>query len=263
VDTGMGRSGVWDRDAMALVDRLLELQGLTLDGIFTHFSSSDEPDRSHTERQLDRFDAVLRELEARNIRPPRVHVANSAAALRFGRAARALVRPGIALYGAVGEFAEVDPDAVRPILSWHARVVAVKELAPGDSVSYHRRHVAGVPERIAVLGVGYADGWPFGLSDGGAGGSGGRGPGGDVLIRGRSVPIRGAVCMDLTMVDATPFPDLVEGEVATLIGGDGDARRTVEDVGRRAGLMSYAVLTGIGSRVRRRYITSAEGSQTS
>ncbi|HUP20171.1 MAG TPA: alanine racemase C-terminal domain-containing protein, partial [Gemmatimonadota bacterium] len=194
--------------------------------------------------------------------PPRVHVANSAAALRFGRAARALVRPGIALYGAVGEFAEVDPEAVRPILSWRARVVAVKELAPGDSVSYHRLYVAEGPERIAVLGVGYADGWPYGLSEVGAEGTGRRGSGGDVLIRGRSAPIRGAVCMALTMVDATPFPDLVPGEIATLVGGDGDARRTVEEVGRRAGLMSYAVLTGIGSRVRRRYVTSAEGSDS-
>lgn len=251
VDTGMGRSGVWDRDGLALAERVAELQGLTLDGIFTHFSSSDDPDRSPTEQQLDRFDAFLAALEARGIRPPRVHAANSAAALRFGRAARALVRPGIALYGAVGEFAlsegDADPGAFRPILAWHARVLAVKDLAAGDSVSYHRRYVADGAERIAVLGVGYGDGWPWGLS--------GRG---HVLLRGRPAPIRGAVCMDLTMVDATPFPDLAPGEVATLIGATGDARRTVEEIGREAGLMSYAVFTGISSRVRRRYVTSAE-----
>ncbi len=251
VDTGMARTGVWDRHAVALAARVAELQGLTLDGIFTHFSSADEPDREPTERQLERFDAVLSELEARGIRPPRVHAANSAAALRFGRAARALVRPGIALYGAVGEFSlegdDADAGDFPPILSWHARVVAVKELEPGDAVSYHRRYVASGRERIAVLAVGYADGWPWGLT--------GRG---SVLLRGRPAPIRGAVCMDLTMVDATPFPDLEPGEIATLIGGPAETRRTVEDVGREAGLMSYAVLTGISSRVRRRYVTSAE-----
>lgn len=258
VDSGMGRTGVWDRAAVALAERIARLPGLELDGMFTHFASADEPDRAPTERQLDRFDDVVAELDRRGVRPPRIHAANSAAALRFGRAARALVRPGIALYGAPGEIA---PDAdgsawpeagppFRPLLAWRARVVAVKDLAPGDSVSYHRRYVARGPERIAVLAVGYGDGWPLGLSNAGR-----------VLLRGTTVPIRGAVCMDLTMVDATPFPDLAPGEVATLIGSADGAARRLEDVAREAGLTSYAVLTGITSRVPRRYLDASEEAE--
>lgn len=257
IDTGMGRGGVRDEDAVPFFERLAELSGLEIDGIFTHFSSADEPDRAFTERQIDRFDALLGALGERGLAPPLVHAANSAAALRFRRAAdRALVRPGIALYGAPGEIAG-DADEgewaprgespFRPVLSWHARVLAVKEIEAGDPVSYHRRYVASGPERIAVLGVGYGDGWPYGLSDTGT-----------ALLRGRPVPIRGAVCMDLTMVDATDLPDLEPGEVATLIGRQGESRQAVEHVGRDAGLMSYAVLTGIGPRVRRRYRTRGE-----
>lgn len=257
VDTGMGRAGVRDEEAVSLVERLAELSGLRLDGIFTHFASADEPDRAFTDRQIERFDALLGALEERGLKPPRVHAANSAAALRFRRAAdRALVRPGIAIYGSPGEIA-TDADEgswapggerpFRPALSWHARVVAVKSLRAGESVSYHRRYVAAGEERIALLGVGYGDGWPYGLSGKGA-----------VLLRDRVVPIRGAVCMDLTMVDASGFPDLEVGEVATLIGRQGQVRQTVEEVGVTAGLMSYAVLTGIAPRVRRRYRTRDE-----
>ena len=261
VDTGMGRTGAWDRDAVELIARIAKLPGLRVTGIFTHFANADEAGRGPTERQLDRFDAVLAELETRGVRVECLHAANSAAALRFARASRlragsgsprVLVRPGIAVYGAAGEIAP-DADAGRwsaaegpgpppfePALSWHARVVAVKDLAPGDAVSYHGSYVARVPERIALLGVGYADGWPLALSNRGR-----------VLLRGGYAPIRGAVCMDLTMVDATPFPDLVAGEVATLIGRQNDARQSAEDVAAAAGGIAYSILTGIGRRVRR------------
>ncbi len=248
VDTGMGRAGVRDDAALALVTRIHnELQALEVAGIFTHFASADEADTGFTEKQLDRFDAFLATLAGQGIRPAHVHVANSAAALRFKRAARALVRPGIVLYGAPGEIAAGGDawkggEGFTPALAWRARVVAVKELGAGDAVSYHRRYVAHGAERVAVLAVGYGDGWPFSLSDRGS-----------VILRGSRAPIRGAVCMDLTMVDATPFADLAVGDIATLIGTDGGTRQTVEDVGRDAGLMSYAVLTGIGPRVPRRY----------
>ena len=181
-----------------------------------------------------------------------------ARASRLGRdradSVRVLARPGIALYGAAGEIAsDADeepwraaagpgPPPFEPALSWHARVLMIKDLAPGDSVSYHARYVARERERIAVLGVGYADGWPLALSNRG-----------HVLLRGRPVAIRGAVCMDLTMVDATPFPDLQAGEIATLIGTQGASSRSAEDVASESGGIAYSILTGIGPRVRRRY----------
>jgi len=260
VDTGLGRTGVWDRDAIELAERMAKLPGLRVAGIFTHFSSADEPEREPTERQLDRFETVLAELATRGVRVDCVHAANSAAALRFVRAARlagtndgvrVLVRPGIVLYGAAGEIAlDADTGAWRtetgagpfePALSWHARVLAVKDLVPGDRVSYHGTYVARGRERIAVLGVGYADGWPLSLSNRG-----------HVLLRGARAPIRGAVCMDLTIVDATPYPDLRIGEVATLIGRQGAERRTAEDVAEEADEIAYSILTRIGPRVRRR-----------
>jgi alanine racemase len=234
-------------------------------GIFTHFASADEPGREPTERQLDRFEAVLAELAGRGFRIDQIHAGNSAAALRFARSSRppdraaigsprVLVRPGIALYGAAGEIAaDAEEGSWRfstgpglppfePALSWHARVLSVKELLPGDAVSYHGRYVARERERIAVIGVGYADGWPLSLSERG-----------HVLLRGQVVPVRGAVCMDLTMVDATPFPDLRPGEVATLIGVQSGSRRSAEEVAGDAGGSAYSILTGIGPRVHRRY----------
>lgn len=262
VDTGLGRTGAWDREATDLIARLVKLPGLRVAGIFTHFASADEPGREPTERQMDRFETVLAELDSRGVSVDYVHAANSAAALRFARASRlagkqgkrrVLVRPGIALFGATGEIA---PDAddgrwrgekgsgtspFEPALSWHARVLAVKELQPGDSVSYHGTYVARERERIAVLGVGYADGWPLALSNRG-----------HVLLRGRPARVRGAVCMDLTMVDATPYPDLRAGEIATLIGEQGGQRRTAEEVAEEAGENAYSILTRIGPRVRRR-----------
>jgi alanine racemase len=250
IDTGMGRCGVWDGDAVAFVEALRELPGLEVEGMFTHFSSADEAERDHTDRQLVRFDAVLSALAERGFHPRHVHAANSAAALRFRGASRTLARPGIAVYGSVEEIA-TDPGKRRagfdeadfvPALSWHARVVAVKRLPEGESVSYHRLYVARGEERIALLAVGYGDGWPLGLSNRG-----------HVLLRGRSVPIRGAVCMDVTIVDATPFPDLEPGEVATLIGRQDPASRSVVDVAGESGLSSYAVFTGITARVPRRY----------
>ena len=120
-------------------------------------------------------------------------------------------------------------------------MLAVKELEAGDGVSYHGTYVARGHERIAVLGVGYADGWPLRLSNRG-----------HVLLRGAPARIRGAVCMDLTIVDATPYADLRPGEVATLIGTQGGCRRTAEDVAAEADEIAYSILTRIGSRVRRR-----------
>jgi alanine racemase len=121
-------------------------------------------------------------------------------------------------------------------------VAAIKRLPAGESVSYHRLYAARGEERIALLAVGYGDGLPLALSNRGR-----------VLVRGRAVPVRGAVCMDVTIVDATPFPDLEPGEVATLIGRQGAASRSVVDVARESGLTSYAVFTGITARVARRY----------
>jgi alanine racemase len=268
VDTGIGRTGAWDRDAVALIETIAKLPGLRVAGIFTHFASADEPGREPTERQMDRFETVLAELSSRGVSVDCVHAANSAAALRFARASRlagdrgetrVLARPGIAVFGAAGEIApDADEDRWRegegagpppfePALSWHARVLAVKELQPGDPVSYHGTYVATERERIAVIGVGYADGWPLALSNRG-----------HVLLRGRPARIRGAVCMDLTMVDATPHADLRAGEIATLIGEQGGARQTAEDVAEEAGEIAYSILTRIGSRVRRR---TKEGSR--
>lgn len=250
IDTGMGRCGVWNGESVAFVEALRELPGLEVEGMFTHFSSADEAERTHTDLQLARFDAVLSALAERGFHPRQVHVANSAAALRFRGASRTLVRPGIAVYGSVEEIAADAEDGgegwagieLAPALSWHARVVAVKRLPAGESVSYHRLYVARGEERIALLAVGYGDGWPLGLSNRG-----------HALIRGCRVPVRGAVCMDLTIVDATRFPDLRPGEVATLIGRQGPARRSVVDVAAESGLTSYAVFTGITARVPRRY----------
>lgn len=233
IDTGMGRSGVrWDE-----IDRVREaLDTPYFEGCYTQFHSADT-DAGSVERQVERFQQAVARLPRR---PPLLHVANSAAALRSRRYAFDLIRPGVFLYGGCpGDGLR----AAQPVVSVRARVLSVRRVARGESVSYGALWVALEQTTVATLGIGYADGLRrfIGLNGQAA-----------VLLRGTRCPIIGAVTMDMTMVETGDHPVQV-GDVATLIGeADGD-RITLAEFSGWCGALEREVLTSLGPRLPRVY----------
>jgi alanine racemase len=256
VDTGMHRVGCSTDDAVALAGRIAGRDELELAGVCTHLALADDPTDAYTAEQLERFDAVLDALAARNLRPPLVHAANSAGLLTFASprydarsyarsdARYDMVRVGIACYGLppappLADNAEV---ALRPALSLRARVTMVKTLPAGARVSYGLRYELNATARVATIPAGYADGVPRGLGL----------AGGEVLIRGRRFPIAGVVTMDQFMVDVGDAPVEPDDEVV-LIGAQGDDEITATEWAEKLGTINYEIVTGIGARVPRTY----------
>ena len=234
VDTGMNRAGVSWREVSALHDLIAAAPP---QGVFTHFHSAERDDGSRREQE-ERFAAVL---DALPTRPEMVHAENSpAASRRHGSHARwTIARPGVFLYGVgFGDGAEIAPE---PVVAVRARVVDVRTIDPGDTVSYGATFRAERQTRIATLAIGYADGYRRALSNIGT-----------VLIRGRKARVAGHVTMDMTMADVTEIECKV-GDVATLVGRDGDELLTIESVAATGGVSPYELLTGLRSRLPRRY----------
>ncbi len=241
IDTGMGRAGFDWRQAAAWGPRVASLAAdvLRWEGTFTHFHSSDEPDLSATDEQWDRFRQALAQLPSIEPRPL-LHVANSGAILRRGGYGCDLVRPGIYLYGGrAGPGAEP-----APVVSVRARIVLVKDVPEGASAGYGATYRARGPERWATLSIGYGDGIARALSTGG----------GQVIVHGRRVPIIGRVSMDMITINVTSIPNVAVGDVATLIGHDGEDWIGVDEVADRCGTISYEVLTRLGTRLPRVYL---------
>lgn len=249
VDTGMGRIGLRPEDAPRVVSQLAEASGVTLSGLWTHFATADEPDSPFAQQQLDRFNAVLSEID---VPTGHVHVANTGAVLTMGARAydfpRPLIRTGISLYGLAATeelHARID---LRPVMSLRARVTHVKSVSPGTPVSYGAHWRAGRPTQIATLGVGYGDGYPR-LCSGRA----------RVRIDGVERPVVGSICMDMCMVDLgrpdEPLANRVQvGDEALLFGPPGPS---LYDVANWAETIPYEICCGLPPRVPRRYRDAA------
>ncbi len=276
VDTGMGRLGVSLEQAPASAAMLSATPGIELEGIFSNLAaadhSSDDAGHGHTALQVSRFARVCAALQAAGHLPPHRHLANTAALMHHPDSWEAEwcngVMPGLALYGASLTPAR-EPLGLEPALSWWTAVITVREVPAGWPVGYGLRHITDRPSRIAVLPVGYHDGWPRAL--------GGRA---QVLVAGQRVPVVGAVSMDLTMVDVTELPATRVGDTVALIGGWGDsgmgvflreimgcAERpshsgqdtqtiTAEEVAAWADSIGHDLLCKIGERVPRLYLDS-------
>jgi alanine racemase len=245
VDTGMQRVGVVAADAADLVARVAALPQLAVDGVYTHLACADVPGHEANDEQLALFDAVIAELDRRNLHPPLVHAANSAGAVAIPAARRSFVRAGIAMYG-ISPGALVDHllAGLRPALSLRARVSHVKRVRAGSHVSYGWRHRFERDTTVATVPIGYADGVPRRL------GTLPDRPGADVLVGGRRCPIVGVVTMDQLMVDVGDGHVDVGDEVV-LIGRQGDDTVRAEDWAERLGTIGYEIVCGITSRVPR------------
>jgi len=243
VDTGMGRIGVPVDRAAAFVKRVHRMPGIEIEGIYTHFPSADEDDRSFTLKQIELFEGLLSELKREGIDIPIRHAANSAGADRFPGSYLTMVRPGLALYG-------LHPDAetlfgldLRPILTLKTRVMFLKDIPPGASVSYGRRFIARRTTRAASLPIGYADGLSRSLSNRG-----------HVLVGGRRAPIIGTICMDQCVADVTDIPGVSLNDEVVVYGSQGDERISIESVAQMLGTISYEVASTISRRVHRVYV---------
>lgn len=248
LDTGMSRIGVQaTEEAADLCARIAALPGLEAEGLFSHFATADCADLTRAKAQaasFDRFDAMLRE---RGVAVPIRHLNNSAGLMNFDRHYE-MVRSGIVTYGLYPSD-QVDPGllALKPALEWFSRVSHVKTLPAGREISYGGTYVTEKPTVVATVPAGYADGYRRSLS--------GKF---HVLIHGQKAPILGRVCMDQLMVDVTDISDVVPGDTVTLIGRDGDACITVEEIAAAADSFNYEFVCGISRRVPRIYHHSGQ-----
>jgi alanine racemase len=242
VETGMGRLGLSSEELLALLENPLLQSPLLVEGLMTHLADADGKDSTFTEQQLGAFRAVQEQIRRRGVTIPLVHTANSAAIVRFPGAHFSLVRPGIMLYGYHTLPATVPAPDLRPVLSLRTTIVQLRTIPRGGTVSYNGTFVASRPTRIAVLPIGYADGYSRRLSHRGS-----------VLIQGLRAPIVGLVCMDMIMVDVTDLPPVQVGETVMLIGQQGGESILADEVAGWINTIPYEVLCGIGSRVPRLY----------
>ncbi|WP_299024407.1 alanine racemase [uncultured Thermanaerothrix sp.] len=243
VDTGMGRLGVLSGEAVEFVRWLMDLRGLEVDGLYTHFARADESDPTPTLEQVRRFDGVVGALSALGLRPRWVHASNSAAIFNFPQARYDLVRAGIALYGLHPSPETPLPASFRPAMALKARLVSLKTLPPGSGVGYGHRYVTSGYERIGVVAAGYADGIRRVL-------------GNEVLVRGRRVPVLGTPCMDQIMIQLDGVAQAKPGDEVVIFGRQGEACIPVEEVAQRWGTINYEVVTSMMARLPRIYSES-------
>ena len=242
IDTGMGRFGVTPECVPALLEQLGTCSHLHLEGLMTHLACADTPDVASVQCQLARFQAVLQQFATQGLRPRYIHAANSAGLYRYPESHWTLVRSGIALYGA-HPFPAPGAEALRPVLTWKTHPARGQAVPAGCGISYGYPFVPSRPSVIGTLPVGYADGLSRHLANVG-----------QVLIHGQRVPLVGQICMDMCMVDLTDLACAHVGDEVVLLGAQGAARITAEEMAARCGCIPYEVFCAISQRVPRRYI---------
>jgi alanine racemase len=246
LDTGMGRLGTKEVDeAQAVAEEASRRDELELAGVMTHFATADDPDSEFLAAQLDRFLPFAREVKKAHPRAL-AHAANSAAVFREARAHLDMARCGIAIYGLDPFHDDPAVRGLEPTLALESYVADVKRFSPGDSAGYGRSWAAERETNVAVLPIGYGDGYRRGLSNRAS-----------VLIRGRRHPIVGTISMDNTTVEVGES-GVEPGDTAVLIGGEGEQRVLAEELARLLGTINYEVTCGISPRVRRLYHRGGE-----
>ena len=249
LDTGMSRIGMKaDREHAKEAASIAALEGIEVEGLFTHFARADEYDRSPAMVQLERYLDFSRRVEEAGVEIPLHHCSNSAGIIRMPEANLNIVRAGITIYG-IYPSSEVERDIVKlePVMELKSHVTYVKDVPAGAAISYGGTYVADRKLRVATVPVGYADGYSRQLSNKGW-----------VLIHGQKAPILGRVCMDQFMVDVTEIGDVKKGDEVTLIGRDGDEFIGIEEIGDLCGRFSYEFACDISPRVPRVYIKNGK-----
>lgn len=243
INTGMNRYGVHWTEAAALAERICETKSLVLEGVLSHFAQSDEAEKTFANLQCARFNEALGAMSKRGITVKLRHLCNSGGFLDLPHARFDMVRLGILPLGVFPSAVCRRIPGVEPVMSVKARIAAIQTLQPGDSVGYGMRYTAPAARRIAVLPLGYGDGFPRVRNQGCA------------LIRGRRAPLVGGVAMDAITVDITDIPGVELWDEAVVMGRQGEDEIPVQEVAKLKGSVSYDVLTAWRARLPRVYLT--------
>lgn len=244
VDTGMSRIGFpVSADGINEAASLKELSGLHIEGIFTHYAKADERDKTSAWEQKERFKHFIDGLMAYGVKPELKHIDNSAGSMELDDDEFDMIRLGIAMYGLYPSEELSREIMLRPAMSLIAHIAHVKELDAGCGVSYGWTYVTDKKTKLATVTAGYADGYPRAMSNIGR-----------AIVKGRSVPIVGRVCMDQLMLDVTDIPDITTDDEVTLIGKSENEEISVEEVAAPAASFNYELVCNISRRVPRIYI---------
>jgi len=250
VHTGMSRYGVrWD-EALPLIELICSEKSLRLEGVMSHFAQSDEPDKTFANLQVSRFDEVLRGMAERGIAVKYRHLCNSGGFLDLPHAHLDMVRIGILMYGVFPSSACRRIPGIEPVMSVKARIAGIQKLKPGEVAGYGMRYTAPSARRIAVLPIGYGDGFPRVRNQGGA------------LIHGQRAPLIGGIAMDALMVDITDIPEAQMWDEAVIMGCQGNEEITVHDIAKLKSSVSYDVLTNWRLRLRRKSVNCSKQDET-
>ena len=245
VDTGMGRIGfLCNKESIETIIKIASLSHIELEGIFSHFSSADDPESdSFTYEQFLKFENFVKELNKNRVYFKYKHIANSSAAIRFPQYQLDIVRLGLVLYGLYPSEAVKTEISLKPVMSIKAKVINVKEVPKGYPISYNRKYVTPCKSKIATIPIGYADGFTRVGSEKRY-----------VLINGEYAKVVGNICMDQCMVDVTHIGDVKIGDEVVIIGRQGKNEITADDLASQIGTINYEVICSVSKRIPRVYI---------
>jgi alanine racemase len=244
LDTGMGRIGLRLEQLPDFLDHFTILPALTLEGVFSHFSKADEVDKAYTDRQIHTYVTGLELFQRAGLEPRIRCLANSAGTIDMPASTFDMVRIGISLYGLYpSQEVQMSRITLKPVMQWKTRIVHLKTLPAGESISYGGMFTTQRQTLVATLPVGYADGYRRKLWK----------TGGQVLVRGQRVPIIGRVCMDMCMIDVTDVAGVKEGDEVVLLGIQGDETITAEEIATQLDTINYEITCLVGKRVPRVY----------
>jgi alanine racemase len=241
IDTGMGRMGVVEHQALDIFKKLAALPNINIHSISTHMPVSNE-DAEYTRDQLARFRNIIDQIRAKFPGTYKAHVLQSAGTLAHNSQTFDIVRAGIMLYGIspLPEFQKL----LKPVMTWKTRICLVRDMPKGSSISYGRTFITPREMRVATLSAGYADGYPWQLSNRGTA----------TLVRGQRCPLLGRVTMDLMVIDVTNIDDVQVGDEVVLMGRDGDEEISCAELAEKADTIPWEIVTRVGTRVRRVFV---------
>lgn len=256
LDTGMSRLGFFAYDHEQTVEELKEvaaMDNLLIEGVFTHFpvaDSIDGADENFTRTQFERFTSMLTTLQGVGIKPEIRHCCNSGASILYPEYAMDMIRPGIATYGVLPSGDLRGRINLKPVMSLRSTIFQIRDFEPNITVSYGRTYTTRDPERIAVVGIGYADGLSRSFSNNIS-----------FLLHGKRVPQVGRICMDMCMIDISKVPEAQVNDVVTVFGEDGGDEIEVESLSNRLNTIPYEILCGINKRIPRIYLDGEDQTE--
>lgn len=242
IDTGMGRIGFLNRDLPEVYNKAVKLENIKVEGLLSHLARADEENKEFSYQQLQKFNSALEKIKNAGFKLPLLHIANSAAVIDLKETSLDLVRPGIMLYGLLPSDQLTQTADIKPLLSFKTRVVQLRQLPAGSAVSYGSTYKTESEEKLAVLPIGYKDGYPRLLSNQG-----------EVLIKGQRAPIRGRVCMGQTIVSVDQIENVEVGDEVVLIGKQGNDEISAAEIADLCGTINYEIVCNLSERLEKVY----------